>query len=175
MAGPDFFAELQNKGAGSLMKITIANACILAFLTLVSTAWVASTLMVSGCGKKAPPVPPSGNKPPKVIDLGYSISENTIKLSWTIPKTSDKAKSPATGFLIYRSKQSSAEADCPNCPIRFLKIGDVLVRGGVSEKPSPSVAFAQTIEPGFRYIYKVKAYDGDGVAGKDSNLIDFTY
>ena len=175
MAGPEFFTELQNKRAGSLMKKTITNVCILAFLTLVSAAWVASTFILSGCGKKAPPVPPSVNKPPKVIDLGYSISENTIKLNWTIPKTSDNAKSLVTGFLIYRSKQSSVKADCPNCPIHFLKIGDVLVRDGVSEKPSASVAFAQTIEPGYRYIYKVKAYDDDGVASKDSNLIDFTY
>jgi len=129
--------------------------------------------MLSGCGKKAPPVPPSGNRPPKVTDLGYSISENTIKLSWTIPKTGAKAKSPAIGFLIYRSKQSAVEADCPNCPIYFLKTGNVLIRDRVSERPELSVVFA--IEPGYRYIYKVKAYDDDGVAGKDSNLIDFTY
>lgn len=157
------------------MKRAIVNVCILAMLTLVSATWMASTCMLSGCGKKAPPKPPSGNRPPKVTDLGYSISENTIKLSWTIPEIGDKAKSPATGFLIYRSKQSSVEADCPNCPIHFLKIGDVLVRGGVSGRPEPSVVFAQAIEPGYRYIYKVKAYDGDGVVGRDSNLIDFMY
>jgi len=158
-----------------LMKRTIANGCIMALLTLVSATWMASAFMLSGCGNKALPEPPRGNRPPKVIDLGYSISENTIKLSWTIPKTSDKAKSPVTGFLIYRSKQSSAKADCPNCPIYFLKIEDVLVRGDVSGKPESSVVFIQAIEPGYRYIYKVKAYDDDGVAGKDSNLIDFTY
>jgi hypothetical protein len=37
------------------------------------------------------------------------------------------------------------------------------------------VTFVQALEPGYRYIYKVKAYDDNGVAGKDSNLIDFTY
>jgi len=157
------------------MKRAIANGCILVLLTLVPAAWMASVFMLSGCGNKALPEPPSGNRPPKVIDLGYSISENTIKLSWTVPKTSDKAQSPVTGFLIYRSKQSSVKADCPNCPIYFLKIEDVLVRGDVSGKPESSVVFAQAIEPGYRYIYKVKAYDDDGVAGKDSNLIDFTY
>ena len=157
------------------MKRAIANVCIPVLLTLVSAAWMASVFMLSGCGKKASPKPPSGNRPPKVTDLGYSISANTIKLSWTIPKTSDKAKSPATGFLIYRSKQSSAEDDCPNCPIYFLKIEDVPVRGGVSGKPEPSVVFAQDIEPGYRYIYKVKAYDDDGVVGRDSNVIDFSY
>jgi hypothetical protein len=107
--------------------------------------------------------------------LAYSISENTIKLSWTIPKTSNAAKSQAIGFLIYRSQQTSAESDCPNCPIRFLKIGDVLVRDGAPGSTGPPVVFAQTIEPGFRYIYKVKAYDGDGETGNDSNLVDFTY
>ena len=157
------------------MKRAIANVCILTMLTLICATWMASVFMLSGCGNKALPEPPSGNRPPKVIDLGYSISENTIKLSWTVPKTSNKAKSPVTGFLISRSKQSSVKADCPNCPIYFLKIGDVLVRGGISGRPESSVVFAQAIEPGYRYIYKVKAYDDDGVAGKDSNLIDFTY
>ncbi len=157
------------------MKKAIVNGCILVMLALVTATWMASTCMLTGCGKKAPPKPPSGNRPPKITDLGYSISENTIKLSWTIPKTDDKAKSPATGFLIYRSKQSAVEADCPNCPIHFLNIGDVLVRGGDAGRPEPTVVFAQTIEPGYRYIYKVKAYDDDGVTGRDSNLIDFRY
>ena len=157
------------------MKRAIADVYILALLTLVTGIWMALAILLAGCGKKAPPKPPSGNKPPQVIDLAYSIQEDTIKLSWTIPKTSDKAKSPVTGFLIYRSKQSSVESECPNCPIYFLKIGDVLVRSGVSGKPEPSIAFAQTIEPGYRYMYKVKAYDEDGDAGNDSNSIDFTY
>lgn len=162
-------------GPGRLMKRTIMNASILAMLSLLSAIWLASALTLSGCGKKALPEPPSGSRPPKVIDLAYSINENTIKLSWTIPQTSDKAKSKATGFFIYRSKQTSVESDCPNCPIYFLKIGDVLVRDSVSGGNQPSVVFAQTIEPGYQYLYKVKAYDGDGVTGKDSNLIDFTY
>ena len=157
------------------MKRAIANGYIPALLTLVSATWMASAFMLSGCGNKAMPEPPSGNRPPKVVDLAYSISENTIKLGWTIPKTSDKAKSPVIGFYIFQSKQSSIETDCPNCPIHFLKIGDVLVRGGVSGKPEPSVVFSQPIEPGYRYIYKVNAYNADGVAGQDSNLIDFTF
>jgi hypothetical protein len=131
--------------------------------------------MLSGCGNKNLPKPPRESRPPQVKDLGYSISEDSIKLSWTIPRTSDKGDSPATGFLIYRSMQSVSEADCVNCPITFLKIGDVPVRGSASERLEPSVVFTQRIEPGYRYIYKIKAYDDDGVTGKDSNLIDFTY
>jgi hypothetical protein len=131
--------------------------------------------MLSGCGRKALPKPPRKSSPPQVKDLGYSVGKDSIKLSWTIPKTSNKAKSPATGFLIYRSKQSASEADCANCPMTFIKIGDVPVRGGASRRSEPSLVFVQTIEPGYRYIYKIKAYDDDGVAGEDSNLIDFMY
>ena len=157
------------------MKRAISNVCVPVLLTLGFATWMTSAFMFAGCGKKAMPNPPSGNRPPKVVDMDYRISESTIKLSWTIPKTSDKAKSAVAGFYIFQSKQSSIETDCPNCPIQFLKIGDVLVRGGVSGKPEPSVVFSQTIEPGYRYIYKVNAYNADGVAGQDSNLIDFTF
>ena len=142
---------------------------------LVCATLIIAASMLSGCGRKSLPKPPRESSPPQVTDLGYSISENSVKLSWSIPETSDKYESPATGFLIYRSKQSASEANCTNCPITFTKIEDVPVRSGVSGRPESSVVFAETIEPGYRYIYKIKAYDDNGAAGKDSNLIDFTY
>ncbi|MEX1329948.1 MAG: hypothetical protein AB1Z29_24370 [Desulfobacterales bacterium] len=157
------------------MQRTIVNRCILILPALACATLIIFASMLSGCGRKAPPKPPRVSSPPQVIDLGYSISEDSVKLSWTIPETSDKDESPATGFIIYRSKQSVSEADCANCPITFTKIDDVPVRAGASGRPDSSVVFAETIEPGYRYIYKIKAYDDDGVAGKDSNLIDFTY
>ncbi len=157
------------------MQRATVNRCMLILPALTYATLIISASMLFGCGRKAPPKPPRKSRPPQVIDLGYRISENSVKLSWTIPETSDKDESPATGFLIYRSKQSVSEADCANCPITFAKIEDVPIRGGVSGRPESSVVFAQTIESGYRYIYKIKAYDDDGVAGKDSNLIDFTY
>ena len=157
------------------MQRAIVKRCILILPALVCATLIISASMLSGCGRKAPPKPPRASRPPQVVDLGYSISEDSIKLSWTIPKASDNDESSATGFLIYRSKQSVSEADCANCPITFIKIENVPVRAVVSGRPESSVVFAQTIEPGYRYIYKIKAYDDNGVAGKDSNLIDFTY
>ena len=148
---------------------------ILPTLALFSAILSIAVLTLSGCGKKAMPEPPSGNRPPAVTDLDYSVSEDTLKLSWTIPKTNEKAKSQPTGFLIYRSKQSLFESDCPNCPVYFKKIGDVLIRHTTSEDIEPTVVFSQVIEPGYRYLYKVKAYDRAERTGKDSNFIDFTY
>ena len=157
------------------MRGISAKLYMLTLPTLVCATWITLVFMLSGCGNKNLPKPPRESRPPQVKDLAYSISEDSIKLSWTIPRPSDKDESPAAGFLVYRSKQSVSEADCAKCPITFLKIGDVPVRGAVSGRPEPSVVFTQSIEPGYRYIYKIKAYDDDGVTGKDSNLIDFTY
>ena len=135
--------------------------------------WLAAAIIILGCGKKGPPEPPSGNKPAQVRDLGYSISENTIKLSWTIPETTEKAKSPVVGFLIFRFQQSAHERECPNCPVIFKQVGDVPARS-VGPGLAPRV-FSQTIEPGYRYIYKVKAYDDGGVASRDSNFVQFLF
>jgi hypothetical protein len=143
-------------------------------LTLAATFFLAATMMLGGCGKKGPPEPPSGNQPPQVMDLAYSISKNTIKLSWTIPQTTAKAKTPATGFLIYQYKQPASERECPNCPVIFKQIGDVPARGD-GQRSSQPLMFTQTIEPGYRYIFKVKAYDNRGIGSRDSNLIEFMF
>ena len=155
-------------------KIFIKPGILLA-LALLSAALFVAVMTLSGCGKKALPEPPRGNRPPAVNDLAYSVSEDTLKLSWTITKTNEKAKSQPIGFLIYRSKQTSLESDCPNCPVYFKKVGDVLIRNITSEAIEPTVVFSQAIEPGYRHLYKIKAYDSADRTGKDSNLIDFTY
>ncbi len=157
------------------MNGAIVKVCTLTLPTLACATLLTFVCMISGCGKKNMPTPPKGDRPPQVTDLVYTISANSIKLSWTIPKTSNNAESPASGFFIYRSKQSASEANCTNCPVTFLKIGDVPVRGDVTGKPEPPAIFIQTIEPGYRYRYKVKAYDNDGNVGQDSNVIDFTH
>ena len=162
-------------GTFRLMKDSIATLKTTKVIILVFVTLMASAFLSGGCGKKAMPEPPSGRRPPNVTDLSYSISGNDIKLSWSIPGTSTEARTPIAGFLIHRSKQSHIEADCPNCPIRYLRIGEVLVRRDVPAQPGPAVVYTDTIEPGYRYIYKVVAYDDDGVTGRDSNVIDFMY
>jgi predicted small lipoprotein YifL len=138
--------------------------------------WVAAAVMVWGCGKKGPPEPPSGDKPPEVNDLAYSVSDSTIKLSWTIPPTTEKAQTPVAGFLIYEYKQPTYERECSNCPIIFEKIGEVAVRSGGRGQPEPQpLVFVQSIEPGYRYIFKVKAYNDEGVASKDSNFVELRF
>ena len=157
-------ANLISYSAG---KIKAATAIV-----LMAAIWLAAAVILCGCGKKGPPEPPSGNKPPSVRDLGYSVTGNTIKLSWTIPPTSAKAKSPVAGFLIYRFQQPLHEKECPNCPVIFRQVGDVPARGQPGSAP---LVFTQTIKLGYRYIYKVKAYDGEGIGSRDSNFVQFLF
>ena len=138
--------------------------------------WLTAAGMVGGCGMKAPPEPPRGDKPPAVDDLSYSVSGNTITLSWTLPQVTAKAKNAVTGFLIYQYRQSAHERECPNCPVIFEKIGEVPVRQiGRSQAGAQPITFVHSIKPGYRYIYKVKAYDKEGTTSRDSNFIEFLF
>jgi hypothetical protein len=138
--------------------------------------WLTAATIILGCGKKGPPEPPSGNKPPQVRDLGYSITGNTIKLSWTIPEVTENAKSAIAGFLIYRHQQPAYERECPGCPVSFKQVGDVPAhRAGSGESAAAPLVFTQTIELGYRYKYKVKAYDDRGIGSRDSNIVQFLF
>jgi hypothetical protein len=159
-----------------LSKISFAKLNSAAARTLAFMVWLTAAGMVGGCGMKAPPEPPRGDKPPAVDDLSYSVSDNTITLSWTLPQVTAKAKNAVTGFLIYQYRQSAHERECPNCPVIFEKIGEVPARqSGRSQGGAQPITFVYNIKPGYRYIYKVKAYDKEGTTSRDSNFIEFLF
>lgn len=153
--------------AGRTGPLTLPALVLGAVMVIV--AWG----LMGGCGRKAPPEPPLGARPAKVKDLSFSLAGKTIKLSWTIPLGGGKKTLPISGFLVYRSRQSSVEQECPNCPLRFVEVGDVPAPAAGSAKAP--VIFTQQIEPGYRYVYKVVAYTDEGRKGRDSNLVDFEY
>ncbi|MBT9439632.1 MAG: hypothetical protein GAS50_10660 [Desulfobacterales bacterium] len=137
---------------------------------------VAFSIFLSGCGKKAPPKPPRQEKPPVVDDLSYSLDGDNLKLTWTIPEVKRKVKSGLGGFYVFRSKKSVSvsEPDCKNCLKIFKRVADIsLEHMGNSGKDS--IKYAEVLEKGYRYIYKVVVYTTNGVMGEDSNVVDFTY
>ena len=137
---------------------------------------VAAVAMMGGCGKKGPPEPPSGSRPPRVKSLAYGITNNTLKLSWTIPQPDEKAQLPVTGFLIFRAQQPLDEQECPNCPVMFKEIGDVPARGAGAGRPGqPPITFTETLDTGYRYIYKVHGYSDDGIRSQSSNFVEFIF
>jgi hypothetical protein len=132
-------------------------------------------LLVLGCGKKAPPVPPRQAKPPAVNDLRASIDGDTLKLAWTIPREKGTIMPSLSGFIVYRSKMLLSDSDCKNCPVLFKRVADIPyeVRASGYMKKGNS-AYTATLEKGYRYIYKVIVYR-KGVTSNDSNYVDLIY
>lgn len=155
------------------MKILGHPKCYPAICALTVTMMLATAVFMGGCGKKGSPEPPTGSRPPRVKDLGYGLSQNTIKLSWSVPQPDDKAQLPITGFLIYRAQEPLSQTECPNCPVMFKSVGDVPVRG--AGPGQPPITFAETIESGYRYTYKVHGYSDVGVRSRSSNFVEFRF
>jgi hypothetical protein len=126
--------------------------------------------MLSGCGRKLPPSPPSQYMPPVVADLSFRLEENQVTLSWTVPPPQIKEQPAPAGFRIFRARQVAAEADCSSCKLDFRQTGDVTSKGN---KPGHALNFSETLLPGYKYVYKVVAYDAKGFDGKDSKSIEF--
>ncbi|MCD4778057.1 MAG: hypothetical protein K8R12_03725 [Desulfobacterales bacterium] len=137
---------------------------------------VAFSIFLSGCGKKAPPKPPRQEKPPVVEDLSYSLDGDKLKLTWTIPEVKRKVKSGLGGFYVFRSKKSVSvsEPDCKNCLKIFKRVADISLEV-MGNSGKDSMKYAEVLEKGYRYIYKVVVYTTNGVMGEDSNVVDFTY
>ena len=142
-------------------------------IVLMGIIWLTAVAGVASCGKKGPPEPPKGNRPPRVRDLGYSTDKNSIKLTWTVPQTTAKAKNKAAGFLIFQSKQTAEDRECLSCPIKFTQIGDI--PAGTAGAGLTPLVFTNDLEPGYRYIFKVKTYDDEGLVSRDSNYVDFLF
>ena len=132
-------------------------------------------LCSSSCGKKAPPVPPRQKKPPAVNDLGASIDGGALKLTWAIPKEKGKIISDLSGFIVYRSKIHLLDAGCEVCPVPFKRVADIpLEAKGSGYIQQGNSTYTETLEKGYRYIYKVIVYR-KGVKSSDSNYVDLIY
>ena len=146
--------------------------CLTFFLfTLAGTSF-----LWLGCGKKGAPRPPQQPLPAAVKDLSYRIDNDMVKLSWTVPGADDRSASYPAAVKLFRFKQSAEESNCEKCPIRFNEIADLPVQMKRSEKSrSSTMSFTEVLERGYRYIYKVVVYNKDGIGGKDSNTIEFSF
>ena len=128
-------------------------------------------LMIS-CGKKAPPQPPGrGEAPAAVGNISKIIRGNILSLTW-IPIASEGGD--VAGFYVYRSKMRLTDSDCRTCPVLFTRVAVIPYRGRASgETTLRPFEYRETLESGYRYIYKVAAYSQNGSTGKDSNTVDF--
>jgi len=109
-------------------------------------------LLVLGCGKKAPPVPPRQAKPPTVNDLRASIDGGALKLIWTIPKEKGCIISGMSRFIVYRLKMLHSDSNRKNSPVLFKCVADILIEINAYEYKKAAVTYIKSLEKKYRYI-----------------------
>lgn len=150
----------------------IGKAFILQLSILAALAF-----FLSGCGRKAPPVPPLRPAPPVVNDLSWRMEEDTLTLTWTVPQHDGRIHPILKGFSVYRSKTPLSESECRNCSIRFKRVADIS-RAEVKSSMGLTkgvMTYSQTLGKGYRYIYKVGVDHDTGMTVRDSNRVEINY
>lgn len=92
-------------------------------LSLQFLILIISVLFLSGCGKKAPPVPPRQVKLPAANELGARIVGDTLKLTRAIPKEKGEIISGLSVFIMYRSTILSI-SDCKNRQVLLKRVAN---------------------------------------------------
>ena len=131
---------------------------------------------LAGCGIKGPPVPPDRTPPPSVADLQAVVEGETIRMSWTVKRSTAQGPSALEGFHVFRWQNPVEEPACPGCPKVFERIADVeLESGSPAEGDRLSFSFEAELPTGYRYTFKVIGYSRDGMKSGDSNVLDSEY
>lgn len=144
----------------------------------ISLILLAFLALFSGCGKKTLPVPPQTVLPIAITDLGYSLDEQGIKLSWSRPGFSETGAhlKRVEDFELLKAAYPAANF-CEGCPLVYNTT--ISVTSPVPQKfghSDPTVTWHdQDLRPGYRYFYKVRSKAGWQVISKDSNVVSFTW
>ncbi len=137
------------------------------FCVVMVTAFM---ILFPACGKKGPPIPPTFVSPPVVKELQGVLENNIMTLQWPVPEWEEKEDNALAGFYVYQSQIALSDTGCEDCPVRFKKRADVRI---VNNKIDRS--YAQRLEKGFRYSFKVSAYTDSGYEGETSETVTVDY
>jgi len=121
-------------------------------------------LVSTGCGVKAPPVAPEAT-PPVIATVDHTMENGSLTLSWALSAGSPIPQS----YTFYRSRVSLADKPCEGCPLVFKRLMTIPADGRKDGVETVSV------EPGYRYGFKMTATDANGLEGPDSQTVSFSY
>jgi len=132
------------------------------------------SLLITGCGRKTPPVPPETVLPTPISDLRQQLDEHGVTLIWTAPSRTVQGDKLARidGFELLRAVVGEDDY-CEGCPINFgrpIKISPDEIL------PGDKVRYREAVlRPGYHYFYKVRTKLGWYYASDDSNIISFAW
>ncbi len=131
-------------------------------------------ILLVGCGRKTPPVPPNAVIPEAIGNLKYMADDTGVTLSWRYPENSIKGKSIENIRTFHLHKAMIPDADyCDGCPVTYDQVIKVDARGS---EPKERLAYIDTdLQPGYHYVYMVKSDSGWRIMSGDSNRVDFSH
>ncbi len=141
-------------------------------LILQLTAIMVVSVCLFGCGKKTPPVPPRQPVITAVKDLSSNIDGDMIVLTWTLPDEKEYKSAGIKYFVVHRAKQKIPDGDCRNCPVNFKPVAEVSAE---TKLPVKKMKYAEPLEKGFKYVFKIIAISNTGTESSDSNFVEIVY
>jgi len=134
-------------------------------------------MLLSGCGRKTPPLPPQRVVPQAIDDLRFILGEKGVELRWSYPQRTEQGER-LTGieeFDIFRAVVAP-EDYCPQCPLPFgppRTIAGGTIPLGISGR---TATFRDTaLSPEHLYFYKVRSRGGWYYSSPDSNIVSFLW
>jgi fibronectin type 3 domain-containing protein len=153
---------------------------------MTRAALLAACLVVlAGCGRTGPPVPPEQVAPQAPHDLRVAVADQAIELAWTLPRRrADNARLRQLAALhVFRAEDSGTGEAKPALASRGRVAGYAEVATIRMIDPAPAVidgermtiADRATLTPGRRYTYVVLAEDAHGRVSVPSPRISATF
>ncbi len=140
--------------------------------------WLAFfVLLLSACGRKTLPIPPSDAIPGKTENLRYQQDENQIVLTWNFPKYTAVGKELAHIQSFIVSRAVIPEKDyCPGCPVPFSSEIELDAETAIIDGKKRIAQYTETVlRPDHRYLYKVRTKAGWRLISEDSNTVSFSW
>ena len=141
--------------------------------SLFAALLIFSLSHLSGCGKKANPLPPDVILPKGVSQLSVHRTGEGIGLAWTMPAEA----AGVTGFRILRSELETAGGDCPGCPREYALLADLSpgARELVRESGGKYRYNDFMVKRGRLYSYRVVACHGSGICSDAPDSVELKY
>ncbi len=130
-------------------------------------------VMLVGCGRKTPPVPPNSVIPEPIRTLQYRADDTGATLWWTYPERSIDGRSIENIRTFHLHKAMIPEADyCQECPVVYDQVIKVDGRGA---EPKATLTYVdKDLQPGYHYVYMVQSDSGWRIKSAESNRVDFS-
>jgi len=130
-------------------------------------------MVVSGCAKKAPPVPWESIVPKRIVDLRATPREDRLLLEWGVPKenTDKSVLTDLAGFQILRSEGVLVGEECKGCGEKKTVVHEIKWDSQEEEKKKRVAIFFEDQEARKVYVYQVVSTNRRGDPSAPSNSV----